>query len=144
MFESGVTTVSAAATAVVSAAGTISNIFLTNAGVGYSVAPTMSIAASGSSGSGTFQFNEIVTGSSSGTTARVRVWNSTTSELEVGTVTGEFTRGETITGQTSGAAYELRVADAQPADDGFADNINIETEADAILDFSEQNPFGMP
>ena len=144
VFESGVTTVSAAATAVVSAAGTISNIFLTNAGVGYSVAPTMSIATSGSSGSGTFQFNEIVVGSSSGTTARVRVWNSSTNELEVGTVTGEFTRGETITGQTSGAAYELRVADAQPADDGFADNINIETEADAIIDFSEQNPFGMP
>ena len=144
VFKTGVTTVSAAATAVVSAAGTISNIFLTNAGVGYSVAPTMSIATSGSSGSGTFQFNEIVVGSSSGTTARVRVWNSSTNELEVGTVTGEFTRGETITGQTSGAAYELRVADAQPADDGFADNINIETEADAIIDFSEQNPFGMP
>ena len=144
VFESGVTTVSAAATAVVSAAGTISSIFLTNAGVGYSVAPTMSIAASGSSGTGTFQFNEIVTGSSSGTTARVRVWNSTTNELEVATVTGEFTRGETITGQTSGAAYELRVVDVQPADDGFADNINIETEADAIIDFSEQNPFGMP
>lgn len=144
VFESGVTTVSAAATAVVSAAGTISNIFLTNAGVGYSVAPTMSIATSGSSGSGTFQFNEIVVGSSSGTTARVRVWNASTNELEVGTVTGEFARGETITGQTSGAAYELRVADAQPADDGFADNINIEVEADKILDFSEQNPFGMP
>ena len=144
IFESGVTTVSAAATAVVSAAGTISNIFLTNAGVGYSVAPTMSIAASGSSGSGTFQFNEVVTGSSSGTTARVRTWNSETNVLEVGTVSGEFTRGETITGSTSGAAYELRVADAQPADDGFADNINIETEADAIIDFSEQNPFGMP
>ena len=144
VFKTGVTTVSAAATAVVSAAGTISNIFLTNAGVGYSVAPTMSIAASGSSGSGTFQFNEIVTGSSSGTTARVRVWNSETNELEVGTVAGEFTRGETITGQTSGAAYKLRIADAQPADDGFADNINIETEADSIIDFSEQNPFGMP
>ena len=144
VFKTGVTTVSAAATAVVSAAGTISNIFLTNAGVGYSVAPTMSIAASGSSGSGTFQFNEIVTGSSSGTTARVRVWNSETNELEVGTVSGEFTRGETITGQTSGAAYKLRIADAQPADDGFADNINIETEGDAIIDFSEQNPFGMP
>ena len=144
VFESGVTTVSAAATAVVSAAGTISNIFLTNAGLGYSVAPTMTIPASGSSGSGTFQFNEIVTGSSSGTTARVRVWNSTTNELEVGNVTGEFTRGETITGSTSGASYELRVADSQPTDDGFADNINIETEADAIIDFSEQNPFGMP
>ena len=144
VFKTGVTTVSAAATAVVSAAGTISNIFLTNAGVGYSVAPTMSIATSGSSGSGTFQFNEIVIGSSSGTTARVRVWNSETNELEVGTVDGDFTRGETITGQTSGAAYKLRIADAQPADDGFADNINIETEADSIIDFSEQNPFGMP
>ena len=144
VFESGVTTVSAAATAVVSAAGTISNIFLTNAGVGYSVAPTMSIAASGSSGSGTFQFNEIVTGSSSGTTARVRTWNSTTNVLEVGTVSGEFTRGENIVGSTSGASYELRVFDAQPPDDGFSDNINIETEADAIIDFSEQNPFGMP
>ncbi len=144
VFKSGVTTVSAAATSVVSAAGTISNIFLTNSGVGYSVAPTMTITSSGSSGSGTFQFNEIVIGSSSGTTGRVRIWNSETNELEVGTVTGEFTRGETITGQTSGAAYELRVTDAQPADDGFADNINIELEADKILDFSEQNPFGTP
>ena len=144
VFESGVTTVSAAATAVVSAAGTISNIFLTNTGVGYSVAPTISIEASASSGSGSFQFNEIVTGSSSGTTARVRVWSSVTNELEVGNVTGEFTRGETITGATSGAAYELRIVDVQPADDGFADNFNIEREADAIIDFSEQNPFGMP
>ena len=144
VFKSGVTTVSAAATAVVSAAGTISNIFLTNAGVGYSVAPTMTVAASGSVGVGTFQFNEIVTGSLSGTTARVRTWNSTTNVLEVGTVNGEFTRGENIVGSTSGASHELRIIDAQPADDGFTDNINIETEADAIIDFSEQNPFGMP
>ena len=40
--------------------------------------------------------------------------------------------------------YPLRKSDDQPADDGFADNINIETEADAIIDFSEQNPFGIP
>ena len=144
IFKSGVSTVSAAATAVVSAAGTISNIYLTNAGLGYSVAPTVTIAASGSTGSGTFQFNEVVTGSSSGTTARVRTWSSTTNVLEVGTVSGEFTRGENIVGSTSGASYELRAVDIQPADDGFADNINIETEADAIIDFSEQNPFGMP
>ena len=26
----------------------------------------------------------------------------------------------------------------------FADNNSIETEADAILDFSEENPFGTP
>jgi len=144
IFLSGVTTVSAAATAVVSAAGTITNIYITNAGLGYSVAPTIVVGNSESTGSGTFAFNEIVTGSSSGTTGRVRTWNSTTNVLEVGTVTGEFSLGENIVGATSGASYALRIADAQPADDGFADNINIETEADKIIDFSEQNPFGIP
>jgi len=144
IFETGVTTVSAAATAVVSAAGTISAIYLTNTGLGYSVAPTVVIGNPLSSGSGTFQFNEIVTGSTSGTTARVRVWNASSNTLEVGTVSGEFTTGETIVGSTSGASYQLRVVDIQPIDDGFADNFNIETEADSILDFSEQNPFGIP
>ena len=144
VFLTGVATVSAAATAIVSAAGTITNIYITNAGLGYSVAPTIVVGSSESTGSGTFAFNEIVKGSSSGTTGRVRTWNSTTNVLEVGTVTGEFSVGENIVGATSKASYALRIADAQPADDGFADNINIETEADKIIDFSEQNPFGMP
>ena len=46
MVKTGVTTAGAAATAVVSAAGTIANNYLTNAGAGYSIAPTISIAAS--------------------------------------------------------------------------------------------------
>ena len=144
VFKAGVTTAAAVAYPIVSAAGTISAIHLSNTGVGYSVAPTIVVGDPESSGSGTFAFNEIVTGSSSGTTARVRVWNSETNTLEVGTVTGEFTVGENIVGSTSGASYALRVADTNPADDGFADNINIETEADAIIDFSERNPFGIP
>ena len=110
----------------------------------YTVAPTITIAAPEGSGSGTFAFNEIVTGSTTGTTGRVRTWNSTTNVLELGSVDGEFTPGENIVGSTSGASYALRVVDVQPVDDGFADNINIETEADSILDFSEQNPFGIP
>jgi hypothetical protein len=136
--------VSAAATAIVSAAGTISAIHITNAGLGYSSAPTITIASPGGSGSGTFAFNEIVTGSTSGTTGRVRTWNSTTNVLELGSVDGTFIPTEDIVGSTSGASYALRVIDVQPLDDGFADNINIETEADSILDFSEQNPFGIP
>jgi len=138
----GISTATGIAT--VSAAGTVSNINITDTGFGYVIAPEVTMSAPESTGSGTFLFNEIVTGSSSGTTARVRVWNSETNELEVGTVTGEFTRGETITGATSGASYDLRVVDSNPADDGFADNLNIETEADAIIDFSERNPFGIP
>ena len=128
----------------ISAGGTVLSVNILDSGYGYLITPEVTLSNPESEGTGTFVFNEIVTGSSSGTTARVRTWNSETNELEVGTVTGDFTRGETITGSTSGASYELRVADAQPADDGFADNINIETEADAIIDFSEQNPFGMP
>ena len=144
VFLSGVTTVSAAATAVVGAGGTLTSIRLTNAGLGYSTVPTITISNPNMSSSGDFVFNEIVTGSVSGTTGRVRTWNSTTNILEVGNVNGEFTINESIVGSTSGASHGLLSASLDPVDDGFADNINIETEADSILDFSEQNPFGIP
>ena len=38
----------------------------------------------------------------------------------------------------------LRVVSEDPPEDGFADNVNIESAADDILDFSEQTPFGIP
>ena len=141
---SGVSTVSAAATAIVSAAGTISAIHFTNSGAGYTVAPTITIANPDLDSIGNFTFNEVVTGSVSGTTARVKKWDSTTNELEIYNVAGDFTVGEDIVGSTSGATHQLRLISTDPADDGFADNITIETEADSILDFSEQNPFGIP
>ena len=141
---SGVSTVSAAATAIVSAAGTISAIHFTNSGAGYTVAPTITIANPDLDSTGDFAFNEVVTGSISGTTARVKRWDSTTNELEIYKVGGDFTVGENIVGSTSDASHQLRVISTDPPDDGFADNVNIETEADSILDFSEQNPFGIP
>jgi hypothetical protein len=85
-----------------------------------------------------------VTGSQSGTTARVRSWNSITNQLQVSTVSGEFVTGETIVGSDSGASRGLITIDAYPADDGYSDNQNIENEADSIIDFNEINPFGMP
>lgn len=88
---SGISTVSAAATAVVSVAGTITQIRITNAGLGYSIAPTITIASPSVIGIGTFIFNEVVTGSQSGVTARVRSWNSVTNILEVSNVNGQFT-----------------------------------------------------
>ena len=145
IFKAGVSTASASAVPVVSAAGTITNIYLTNAGLGYSVAPTISIAAplSGSN-TGNFAFNEIVTGSTSNTTARVRSWDADTNVLEVASVSGRFSKGETLTGSTSGATRALRTIDKTVDNDPYADNFDIETAADAILDFSEQNPFGIP
>ena len=131
--------------AVVSAAGTITGIDITDTGANYIIPPTITIAdAASNSGIGTFEFNEVITGSLTGTTARVRKWNAVTNELEVSNVDGVFSVGETLVGAASSASYQLRFIDADLNFDGFADNVDIETEADGILDFTEQNPFGIP
>ena len=140
----GLSTVSAAATAVVSTAGTISQIQITNAGAGYTVSPTMTISSPGSSGTGNYIFNEIVTGSVSGATARVRTHSSVTNELEIGNISGTFKINEDLTGGSSGAVQRIRLIDLTNFDDGFGENDEFELQADAILDFSEGNPFGTP
>ena len=144
IFQTGVSTVAATATAVVSAAGTITSIRVTNAGLGYSTAPTVVISSPYTSGSGSFVFNEVVTGGTSGTTARVRKWNSITNNLEISNITGSFITGETVVGNDSGASYQIRNINANINNDGYADNEEIEIAADNILDFSEMNPFGSP
>lgn len=138
----GISTVSAAATAVVSSAGTITSIKITNAGAGYTEAPTVTIGSPYLAGIGTYIFNEVITGSTSGTTARVRSWNVNTSVLEIASASGEFVSGETVVGEDSEASYMIRAITEFEASDGFSSNDDIETEADAIIDFSERNPFG--
>ena len=140
----GVSTVSAAATAVVSAAGTITAIHITDTGTGYTEAPIITIEDPGSSDAGTFIFNELVTGSTSGTKARVRTWDTNTNTLELGNVTGTFEVGETIVGSTSSATHTIFSIDNDPADDGFSQNTILESQADGFLDFTEKNPFGIP
>ena len=140
----GISSVSAAATAVVSAGGSITQIRITNAGLGYTQAPIITIENPSLTSVGSYIFNEIVTGSISGTTARVRSWNSITNNLEVSNVSGEFIVSETIIGSDSSASHKLRIINTNPVNDGFADNTNIEVEASSIIDFSEANPFGMP
>ena len=136
----------ATAGASINNAGIVTFFGWTNAGAGYTSSDTVNITFSDPSftSSGTFLFNEVVTGGTSGTTARVRTWNGSTNILEVASVDGTFTLGETLTGGTSGASRVLRLRDLDPDNVEFADNYNIETEADDILDFSEQNPFGTP
>ena len=145
---SGPTGVGTTATAVaeINSAGIVTFFGFTNAGSGYTTSDVVNITFSEPSltSTGTFVFNEIITGQTSGVTARVRTWNGTTNILEVASVTGDFRVGETITGGTSGASRVLRLRDIEPDNVEFADNFTIETEADAIIDFSEQNPFGTP
>lgn len=141
---SGISSVSAAATAIVSAAGTITEIRITNAGLGYDVAPIITIAPPSQISSGNFVLNEVVTGAISGVTARVKYWNSVTNVLQVSNVTGDFIPGENVVGSASSASHYLRTIDVYPTRDGFTANEEIEDEADQIIDFDEQNPFGMP
>jgi hypothetical protein len=91
-----------------------------------------------------FYFNEVVTGSTSGTTARVRSWSVITNVLEVASVSGSFTPGESIVGTASSASRKLRSIEDFAVQDGYSDNSDIEIEADSIIDFSNTNPFGMP
>ena len=138
----------ATAAAIMNAAGKITNVWYTNTGSGYTagdlpVYATFSIP--GGTGSGNFQFNEVVTGGTSGTTARVRVYKSDTNILELTNVSGTFVVGETLTGASSGATHTIRLIDTEIGEtEEYADNFNIETEADKILDFTEANPFGTP
>lgn len=142
----GISSVSAAATAVVSAAGSITSINIINAGLGYTETPTITIGNPLLSSTGSFIFNEIVTGSQSGVTARVKSWNSVTKVLQVSNLTGDFVVGENIVGSASSASHYLRTIDNLPSisKDGFAANDEIEEEALDIIDFDESNPFGMP
>ena len=133
--------------------GTISGIRISNAGSGYTTAPTITIGAATSIGDGNYIFNETVQVSSdSSETARVKVWDSDSRTLDVSMLTKmQFQVGEKIKGLESGAEYViLSVSYDQPNDypneeygaNQYNDNANFESEADAILDFSEGNPFG--
>lgn len=140
----GISSIAATATAVVSAAGSITSIYITNAGLGYTQPPTITIGNPALTSIGNFVFNELVTGSQSGVTARVKSWDSTTNILQVSQVTGQFIAGENIVGSASSASHYLRSIDVYAARDGYTDNDEIEEEADGIIDFDETNPFGMP
>jgi len=131
----GISTVSIAGTA---------TVHIIDSGSQYVLTPTIILSSPISTSTGSFIFNEIVTGSSSGTTARVKKYDSVNNTLEVSLVDGSFTPGETIVGSESGASHTMRIQDKNDQVDPFADNDNIETRADDIIDFSKGNPFGMP
>ena len=133
--------------------GSISAVRISNAGAGYTVAPTISIGAATTIADGDYIFNEIVQVSSdSSETARVKVWDAGSRTLDVSMLTKmQFQVGEKIQGLESGAEYVILSVDYDTPNDypndqynanQYNDNADFEVEADAILDFSEGNPFG--
>ena len=73
--------VTATGIASITSDGKINSINLITPGIGYTVAPSVSIAGFSTIGVGTFTYNEIVTGETSGTTARVRDFRITPSKI---------------------------------------------------------------
>ncbi len=125
--------------------GSVTQIRLLDAGFGYqSSQPIIQIGSPPVSGTGAFRVNEVVIGSSSGTKGRVKTWNSQTNILELSNITGTFGLGELLVGQTSGAEYKLANLNVNNTNDPYAQNQDIQIEANSIIDFSEKNPFGTP
>ena len=63
----------------------------------------------------------------------------------------QFQVGEKITGEESGAVYVIESVDYDRPNDfpseeyetnQYSENVEIETAADDLLDFTERNPFG--
>ena len=73
----------------------------------------------------------------------VAAWTSSTRTLRVNNIVGTFAISTNITGATSGAVWSQAAAtdDQLLPTIPFADNKILETDGDAILDFSESDPF---
>jgi hypothetical protein len=98
-------------------------------------------------GNGNYTVEEIVYQGTSLATATVQGevanWNATTKILNLINMTGNFSGTSNIIGDSSGADYSIDSFDAQVStSSSYGDNVEIESTADAIIDFTEGNPFG--
>jgi hypothetical protein len=140
----------AIAIASINADSEISEIRIVNAGFGYTEAPTIGFSALPTTGIGTYFYNELVVGSTSGTQARVRNFTRRLDlsvinppiELQVAINSGKFYPGEVLVGTISSSRYIIESYNTNNYEDSYDSNEKIQIEANTILDFSESNPFG--
>jgi hypothetical protein len=94
-------------------------------------------------GSGLYEFGELVEGSISGFTAKVKSWDPFTRTLTVIDRTGNFVDGEALVGNDSNTSWSISsFSTIEDANSKYDDNKYIENKGNQILDFSEINPFG--
>ena len=140
----------AKAVAIVNTLGQVASIRYTFAGIGYTATPTVTIDPPARAGlaTGNYMFKELVRGVSTGTTAFVADWDADTRILKVTNVGGVgFAQGESVVGigttlLGSDSEYIVKSVSDQDEYDNYNENIVVESEADSIIDFSEDNPFG--
>ena len=140
----------AKAIAIVNTLGQIASIRYSFSGIGYTATPTITIDPPARAGlaTGNYQFKELVRGVSTGTTAIVADWDADDRILKVTNIGGVgFAPGESVVGigttlLGSDSEYIVRSVSDQDEFDNYNENILVESEADSIIDFSEDNPFG--
>jgi len=136
----GVTNNNSKAEAFINIKGQVSLVAFSNAGAGYTIVPSISFTNPTSTTFGDYDYNEVVTGTKTGTTAYVKSWDAATRVLKLSVVDGNFAKGESIVG--AAASYKVSTVQSNEFLDAYAENIQIENLADTILDFSQRNPFG--
>lgn len=97
------------------------------------------------SGNGNYTVGESVHNTANTAYGTVVYWDRPTGVLKVTDLYGTFANSSLVTGNTSGAARYITTAPdelADPLEREVYNNKLIQTEADAILDLSESNPFG--
>jgi hypothetical protein len=150
----------ASAIAIVNGDTQVSSVRMVRAGIGYTLgnSPVVTISSPPLiTGLGTYRFNEVVRGLTSGTEGRVKSWDSDTKVLKVslvgiGTTVSGFIPGEIVIGTASTvsaastsngyALYTIKSYDHRDIYDKYEQNDEIEEEADTFIDFSQTNPFG--
>jgi len=116
--------IQATGTAIISNSGIVTGVNITNAGLGYYTAPTVTFGRSP---------KEKV--------AEVKSWDNSTRKLTIINRSGDFTG--TIDGETSQAEWTVeQYSTIDDTNSQYDQNKYIETTADGFLDFTEVNPFG--
>jgi len=98
------------------------------------------------SGTGTYSTGETVYQgtdlASANTTAEVVSWTLSSKTLRVMNLVGTFNTTYNVVGGSSSASYSFTSTDyQQDKQDTTSDSYKLEIEADAVLDFTESNPF---
>lgn len=79
-----------------------------------------------------------------GATAKAEIvsWAASTKLLKIKNIIGAFDINANVKGNTGGAEYAIAtINDQQHANDSMSDNDDLEAESDAVIDFSETDPF---
>ena len=133
---------------VINSDNNVTQVLISDAGIGYTAGTGIATVAPPSiiTGIGTYFFNDVVTGSLSGAKGRVKSWDKDENILKLGTTEGTFIPGDVAIGSTTtgtpSAEYTVDFVKSAEYEDKYDQSDEIEAEADAILDFSESNPFG--